>query len=283
MTNSASARLGHQHALPGSVDRQLDDAGIRRRGDRGADDPLGPAPGGGGGDLTSEDVTRERDRRVEAGSLLVGAQRLVPARVEAADDRADRERADAVDERLGQPLAGVVGVDRLHERLVDRRRHLGVVVADPRAELTPDQTERGVADAVGARGVEASLVVVEVAGAGVVAEADVDPEIGRRERSGSRVRTTSTGSPSRLSAATANTSSAWKEPSCVAITMARDSRGAGGEDRPEVAVKLARLAGQPLPGDPQRRVLERDRELVAFAVGFEAVGEVSGRGSRRAR
>ena len=85
------------------------------------------------------------------------------------------------------------------------------------------------------------------------------------------MRTTSAVPFSRPSAATANTSSAWKEPSCVAITMADDSRSAGGEDRSQVAVKQGRFTGQPPPGDPQRRVRKRDRELVTLAVGLEPV------------
>ena len=58
---------------------------------------------------------------------------------------------------------------------------LVVAGADTSAELAPDEAERGVADAVVPYGVELSLVVVEVSGAGVVAKADVHAHIGPSE------------------------------------------------------------------------------------------------------
>ncbi len=88
---------------------------------------------------------------------------------------------DTVDDRLRQPLAGVVGVDRLDERRLDGVRHLLIAAADPRAERPPDQPEGRVAHAVGPHLVKAALMVVEVAGLGLVAKPDVDAQVRRGE------------------------------------------------------------------------------------------------------
>jgi hypothetical protein len=86
--------------------------------------------------------------------------------------------ADAVDQRLGNRLAGVVGIDALNETLVDCRRR-GFAAGDLDAVRAPDQPEARVADAVGALARSALLMVVEVPGLGIRAPADVDAHIGR--------------------------------------------------------------------------------------------------------
>ena len=82
-----------------------------------------------------------------------------------------------VDERLRDRLARVVGVDALHEALVDRRRGLGAA-RERLAVGAPDEPEARVADPVGPFARAALLVVVEVAGRGVGAASDVDAQVG---------------------------------------------------------------------------------------------------------
>jgi hypothetical protein len=117
------------------------------------------------------------DGLVEARVLLGRVEVLVPHGVHGGDDAAHRHRPDVVDERLRDRLARVVGVDALHDALVDRRR--GLRAARERLPVgAPDEPEARVADPVGTLARSALLVVVEVAGRGVGAAPDVDPQIG---------------------------------------------------------------------------------------------------------
>ncbi len=130
----------------------------------------------------SQDASRQVDGLSEAGVHHGGVVRLLPGRVEAADDAAHTHRRDVLDERRGDRLTGVVGVDALHQGVVDERGDARVIAAGPRTELTPDEAERGVADAVRALARATALVVVEVPGRRVVGVTDVDAEIGRGQK-----------------------------------------------------------------------------------------------------
>ena len=122
------------------------------------------AAGGGGEDLAGHDAAGQLDRLVKPQVLLLGGQRLVPAGVEASDHAVDGEGMDAVHERVGQPLTGVVGVHALDEAGVHGVGDLLVALAHADAELPPDEPEGGVADAVVTDAVELALMVVEVPG-----------------------------------------------------------------------------------------------------------------------
>ena len=133
MTYSASGALGHDRLAPRHVAVQLDDPGIARAADRVAHELLRAGERGGAGDLALEDP-RWRARRPprSARPPRPASSSSSHDRVHRGDDAADRHRADVVDERLRDRLARVVGVDALHEALVDRRRGLGAAGQPPR-------------------------------------------------------------------------------------------------------------------------------------------------------
>ena len=151
--------------------------GIARAADRVADELLRAGERRGAGELALQDAGGERDGLREARVLLGRVEMLVPHRVHGGDDAAHRHRADVLDERLRDRLARVVGVDALHEALVDRRRGLGAA-REPLAVGAPHEPEARVADPVGPLAGAALLVVVEVAGGGIGAAADVDAQVG---------------------------------------------------------------------------------------------------------
>ena len=172
-------RLAHDDLLPRDVALELDDARVAGAADRRLDDPDGALLRGRRRDLARDDRAGERECLVEARPLLGGRELLVPAPVQAGDHPADRHRRpDAVEDRRDDRLAGVVGVDALHERLVDALGDVGVAVAQGGAVLAPHEPERGVAHPVGALARAALLVVVEVAGRRIAREADVDAHVG---------------------------------------------------------------------------------------------------------
>ena len=177
MPYSASGGLGHDGLAPGHVAVELDDPRIGRAADRVADELLRARERRGPGELALQDARGQRDGVGEPCVLLGRVELLVPHRIHGGDDAAHRHRADVVDQRLGDRLARVVGVDALHEPLVDGRRGLETA-RELLAVGAPHEPEARVADPVGPLAGAALLMVVEVAGGGIGAAADVDAQVG---------------------------------------------------------------------------------------------------------